>query len=622
MLLALAAGAAVRLQGLGDALNHDEVYTWEAFSSQSFATIVTHYPVPNNHIFHSILVRLASLVFGQSEAALRAPAFVAGLLSIPTMWVLARMLLRSSTAGVVAAWMLALAPMHVRYSASARGYSIMVLLSMLALLFLWLAMAAQNRSGRFHSLWWVGWSTSVFLIVYTLPSSALFVAAVVTWALVVSLGHGLEGRTQRLVPLLLSSGIASIGLVAAFWPIRSELSKAGAQWGIDLTATPLALVSLVSQTMALVTGGWPGLALGLAAVGGGMMMMAKGRDGALGRLPLLLMLILLLPLAISFIYGTAPQARGFAFLLPVLILFGSYSVTQLTSRPLQVAAVAAILAGQALSGGLGSGWRTVSEGCRALGNELVGGRQRNEVVVAPYIMDLELWHYAKEAIQNGLVTAAINGRLDRVVFATDQVDARFGLDSYQLSAETTGNRLDLVLPRNSFEEVFAAGTKSLFALRGKGTRVLDHPLTWKSQGTQQLQITNTASALSDAPAIEVRDSSSTGGYRFYSRDQFISPDPGLAVLLCARSDLSSEGIPVSRCRCGRRKLEAGGVAYVRDRSQTGRGRRPRQAAVVPAGIHPPGPGEQEVRPVHQGRRPGRSELRGNGHLLFPLEGER
>ncbi len=540
MLLALAAGTVVRVQGLGDALNHDEVHTWEAFASKPFATIVTYYPVPNNHIFHSILVRLASLLFGQSETALRTPAFVAGLLSIPTMWALARMLLRSSTAGVAAAWILALAPMHVRYSASARGYSIMVLLSMLALLFLWYAMAAQNRSGRFHQLWWVGWSTSAFLIVYTVPSSALFVIAVVAWALVDSLRHGVEGSTQRLVPLLLSSGIASIGLVAALWPIRAELSKAGAQWGVDLTATPLALVSLVSQTMALVTGGWPGVALGLAAVGGGMMMMAKGHDGGLGRLPLLLMLILLLPFAISFIYGTAPQARGFVFLLPVVILFGSYSVSQLASRSLRVGAMVAIVAGQVLGGGLGSGWGTVSEGCRALGNELTGGRQQNEVVVTPYIMDLELWYYAKEAIQNGLVTAAINGRLDRVVFATDKVDARFGLDSYQLSAETTGNRLDLVLPRNSFEEVFAAGTKSLFALRGKGTRVLDHPLTWQAQGTQQLQITNAASALSDVPAIEVRHSSTTGGYRLYSQDQFISPDPGLAVLLCARSDQSSE----------------------------------------------------------------------------------
>ncbi len=35
MMLALAVGAVVRAQGLGDALNHDEVYTWEAFASRS-----------------------------------------------------------------------------------------------------------------------------------------------------------------------------------------------------------------------------------------------------------------------------------------------------------------------------------------------------------------------------------------------------------------------------------------------------------------------------------------------------------------------------------------------------------------------------------------------------------
>jgi hypothetical protein len=373
-------------------------------------------------------MRLASLFFGQSEVALRTPAFRAGLLAIPTIWALARVLLQSFTAGVVAAWIIALAPMHIRYSASARGYSIMILLSMLALLFLWLTTTDQNRSGRLHPLWWVGWSTSAFLVVYTVPSAALFVIAVVAWALVDSLRSGVEGRIQRVVPLLLNASITSIGLVGAFWPIRAELSKAGAQWGVDLTATPSALVGLVSQTMALVTGGWPGAALVLAAVGGGMMMVAKGRDG-LARLSLLLVLILLLPFGISFVYGTAPQARGFAFLLPVVILLGSYPLSQLTGRPLRIAAVAAVLAGPALGGEVAGSWRTVSEGCRTLGKELVNGQQHNEVIVAPYIMDLELWHYGKEAIQNGLITAAINGRLDRVVFATDQVDARFGLDS-------------------------------------------------------------------------------------------------------------------------------------------------------------------------------------------------
>lgn len=50
LLMAVALGAVLRLQGIGDALNHDEVYTWEAFASRSYATIATHYPVPNNPI--------------------------------------------------------------------------------------------------------------------------------------------------------------------------------------------------------------------------------------------------------------------------------------------------------------------------------------------------------------------------------------------------------------------------------------------------------------------------------------------------------------------------------------------------------------------------------------------
>ncbi|HCK76797.1 MAG TPA: hypothetical protein DHW07_06600, partial [Gammaproteobacteria bacterium] len=343
LMLAVVIGAVLRVPGMGDALNHDEVYTWEAFASQSFATIATHYPVPNNHVFHSMLVRLASLAFGQSEAALRSPAFISGLLAIPAVWVMVRVVLQSATGAAVAAWIMALAPVHIRYSASARGYSMMILLSVLALLCLWQAMGGHARSwiASPSRLWWGGWAGCAFLAAYTVPSAGLFVLAAGGWDLVDALRGEVATRRQRLVPLVYSSGIALIGIVGAYWPIRSQMAAAGAHFGVDLDADPSAVLSLAWQTLSLVTGGWSGgIALALAALGGAVIMARRTVRGH-GRLLLMSAMILLVPIAASFVYGTAPQARGLIFLLPVIVLLGSYSVCQLPSRSLQIAAVVA-----------------------------------------------------------------------------------------------------------------------------------------------------------------------------------------------------------------------------------------------------------------------------------------
>jgi len=73
--------AFLRLVLITRGMEYDESYTFSEFARHSFRQVVTDYHVPNNHIFHTILVRFSYLVFGNHPWALRVPAFLAGCLS-------------------------------------------------------------------------------------------------------------------------------------------------------------------------------------------------------------------------------------------------------------------------------------------------------------------------------------------------------------------------------------------------------------------------------------------------------------------------------------------------------------------------------------------------------------
>ncbi|MCP5056448.1 MAG: hypothetical protein GY937_06930 [bacterium] len=94
------------------------------------------YSTANNHVGFTLLSRLTSRIAWSGgkpddrmihEGAVRAPAFAAGVLSIGALaWLLWRA--GFGTAGVLAAWLLALHPWLLRYLAEARGYAMAMLL--------------------------------------------------------------------------------------------------------------------------------------------------------------------------------------------------------------------------------------------------------------------------------------------------------------------------------------------------------------------------------------------------------------------------------------------------------------------------------------------------------------
>jgi hypothetical protein len=129
------------------------------------------YVTPNNHVLFSIASRLSSTAVNAvtpeaelrfRESALRLPAYLFGILSIAALaWFLKQM--GFAGAGVVAAFLLALHPWHIRYTSEARGYSLILLLVPLLYAF-W---NGAVRTGEWK--WWAACAAAQFALIYTYP---------------------------------------------------------------------------------------------------------------------------------------------------------------------------------------------------------------------------------------------------------------------------------------------------------------------------------------------------------------------------------------------------------------------------------------------------------------------
>lgn len=161
LLLITAAGVVYRFEYLYSSLHHDEAYTYMAFA-HSLRIAVTDYHLPNNHVFHSVLVFLSTQLFGNAPWVVRLPAFTAGVLLIPALYTLGRRHY-DRWVGLGAALLIAVSPAAVNYSINARGYTLVALLGLLLLL---LAHAVRQSKNRFA---WALLALVSALGMYTVP---------------------------------------------------------------------------------------------------------------------------------------------------------------------------------------------------------------------------------------------------------------------------------------------------------------------------------------------------------------------------------------------------------------------------------------------------------------------
>lgn len=187
VLLAMAILAVCGLPRLNDSFWDDEEYNvrhsiWGRFKTGDdsetyrfkkldWEETFFDYREPNNHVLHSLLAR-SSLTIWQgfsppvglpfTEWPLRLPAWLFGILGVGTLaWFLKDA--GFPGAGVVAAFLMALHPWVLRYASEMRGYSMVVALVPLALVY-W---RRAHCEGTWR--WWLAYAGVQWAILYTYP---------------------------------------------------------------------------------------------------------------------------------------------------------------------------------------------------------------------------------------------------------------------------------------------------------------------------------------------------------------------------------------------------------------------------------------------------------------------
>ncbi len=120
----------------------------------------------NPPLYYSVLH--GWLRFGDSEAALRIPSMVFGVLTIPLVYALGRTI-RDHRLGLVAALLFAISPFQVWYSQEARGYSLVTLGATSAMLGVAYLLRHPERSGTLRA---TGWA----LLAYVFGTTAALLA--------------------------------------------------------------------------------------------------------------------------------------------------------------------------------------------------------------------------------------------------------------------------------------------------------------------------------------------------------------------------------------------------------------------------------------------------------------
>lgn len=167
-------GLILRLLDVNKPIAYDEAYTFINFASRPFKHILADYSAPNNHIFHTILVGIATRLFGGEPWTLRLPAFLAGTLMAPVMYLTARRFFSRAQA-LGAAALVAVLPVFVDYSVNGRGYTMLFVFSLLLANFGGILVNRQSKSAL------IAYGLTAALGFYTIPIFLYPMAGVSLW---------------------------------------------------------------------------------------------------------------------------------------------------------------------------------------------------------------------------------------------------------------------------------------------------------------------------------------------------------------------------------------------------------------------------------------------------------
>ncbi len=263
LLLALLALALIlRLVALGEGLWFDEIDTLVHHVRLPLGELLTTFESKNQHLFYSVLARLAFELFGESAWALRLPAALLGVLGVWATWRFARSIAPPFEAGCAAA-LLACSYHHVWFSQNARGYTGLLLFTVVGSECFLRMLSAREERGL-HLAWAYGAASAGAMWMHSTALMAIAAHGAIWLVLLARRGKGAGSLRWLPGAGFLLCATLSLLLYALVLPSFLGTVTAPTMAGRDLAwKSPLWLLSETLSGLARgMPGGTPGLAIG------------------------------------------------------------------------------------------------------------------------------------------------------------------------------------------------------------------------------------------------------------------------------------------------------------------------------------------------------------------------
>jgi 4-amino-4-deoxy-L-arabinose transferase-like glycosyltransferase len=276
---ALAAG--LRAYRLDGGLWFDEIVTLLHSVRPALLDVVTHFPSNNDHPLYSVLAHLSVQAFGERPWAMRLPAALLGVATVPMLYVLGRWVTSRAEAWA-ATLVLAVSYHHVWFSQNARGYTALlfcVLLSTYALL-RWFDDSRRAWLVVFAVATAVGAYAHLTMVLVCLSQALVCVA---DWGV---RGAGSRVHTERVA---LATGFVGSGVltVLCYAPMLADVSRFFTTQTATSTEVATPVWALVAAAQGLLVG------FGTAwVVAGGLIVFCAGIASYAGQRALVALLFL------------------------------------------------------------------------------------------------------------------------------------------------------------------------------------------------------------------------------------------------------------------------------------------------------------------------------------------
>lgn len=310
------AGVVLRVLHLSQPIRYDEAATYLSFATRPLYLLISDYSYPNNHILHTLLVRISTGIFGDSPAAIRIPALTSGLLVLPATYLFAREFYDKWT-GLLATAFVAVSAPQILYSTNARGYTLV------GLCFLALLVVARRAASGGARGWWAPFVAVTVVGFYAVPVMLYPFLLVLAWMWCEAAardGGGVRGGLATRAAA--ATGIAAAATLLLYVPplvvsgprhvFAPPVLGAPLPPGEFLAAMPSHLASVWAQW----TDGLPRAIEALLAVGLAVSLV-RHRKLAGHAVPVPLAVLVLLPvLTLQRVY---PPERVWLFLVPLFL---------------------------------------------------------------------------------------------------------------------------------------------------------------------------------------------------------------------------------------------------------------------------------------------------------------